>query len=1589
MPRREPISALVGGVGTAAARGYLRTIAAASRELATLTDDELLARCAAMLRTPKVTASAPDRWAGLGDLLGRELEKPDLTAMALAAELFSRFPPAGLDPGAGLYAEQLAAVVHLVRGSLVQMDTGEGKTFALMVAALVLLRTREKVYVVTANPYLATRDADTTSSFWSALGVPVGLALPEGYPDHSWPGWEAAVVYTTAEVLMFRRLEDDLESDAGKRRLRTAAAVLLDEADAILLEKVGSDFRLTRGVSPAFKDWREPLAIAAELTSDHVERLPDSLSVVLTAAGEQEVARLSGRPAGSGDRLGRLNDVELAYTALRVAVDGHDYKVRDGVVHPVDSATGWTDSYKTPSWLAPLEQHLGVQRRQIRTLTHILDGTSCLRGFAHLAGASGTLVEESLEYILQLNVSTVAIPPRRRRQEEKIPDTVFDTRERAENAIVRLVTGESPRRPVLVVTASTADAQRLAQRLERAVEPGVEVRYAAAETIAGERLFEAAGRPGVVIVSTRVAGRGVDIQLTAEARANDGALLVAMGHAEEARIDRQTLGRVGRGGDPYSAHFVNYFDDPYLSRLSLGALRPLVASMGDEGLGNNKLVAAAIVRDQRTRRRFRLQRFATATTCSVVDGEAYAFLARWRALLQADGDADHCGPAFVQEVAAAAANLLIPEDDGRVTEQAADTIVGRIRDLGLHHVDDRQLLTRLIGAPRASAVATTTDALREGLSLSVAGNEVANARRASDSPEHHVQQMIDDLVGRRTGRVLGRRSPTEPVGPDDLAELVRALADCCPLPTTWEALAGPAGSEREVTGEGLRAAVLAEVRRAYARREARVSALLSDPDGMRRLEREVLQDAVTGARRAAAPLRDSWFFAEDGGVRTFWRHRIEERTVAHLFSVRLKGEAAASNGEVDDAAVAAVLQRRSYGPVDLDSHIGVLARFNAPRPTRRIADETMSNLTDAYVSAAERRIYIERQKKQSALRYQYAYGALRRNLRTEYETHLVFALLANLAAADRPETLDDLFAARDHARYKAPPKLEVRWLIPPPPVVPVAPAPVEPVTPEELVAHFVDGLGELRPRHQMSRELLFPALNLILAAAPLPTLTAAENVTRAIESWMRSGLRAELGLPRRRRVDRQVGEFLDYLADSGLAARRPRGARAAGYAFVRRLSGRLANIRLLVAAAAGLGALVVAGVLATLVPTGTRTDWPLPLSIVERSISGGLVQAGSALGPGLFAITAAAVAAWVLRPGSDLRGAFPFERLLFGAALLGSALLVIPSASGGGFGWGSLGALAMLLLGGFVLRNLVWTLENTGQIRVVAGLLSASMTTTALVHLTELTGSRTPAVLFGATLLLALCTRRARRAVLAVQTVLSRQDRSGDDLVPSRRPVTARLSWQVFPFALFAAWLVDSSLRQLGGPYPVAVVIATLTYGAVLLAWGLRLSASATDEELWRRRLRSARQSMRSDRGQPVGLGPALTGIRRRLRLAELAVWSIVLVAAGAVSLALPPQVVPAPYGLVAVTLAAVTAELVTVFAASAAVVLMPSGGIFAEPARDGLVGDLSSDVHDVMRRWAKRFGVVLVLYLALKQVADVLGVWQVLKTIGRWISGP
>ncbi|CAB1117786.1 unnamed protein product [Ectocarpus sp. CCAP 1310/34] len=196
------------------------------------------------------------------------------------------------------YDVQLMGGLALHEGKLAEMATGEGKTLvATLPCYLNALAEKGTVLVVTANDYLARRDAETMGQVHRFLGLSVGLiqsTMPEAQRKEA---YSCDVTYATNQELGFDYLRDHLTvTKDGKVQTKDFFFCLVDEADSILIDEARTPLIISRSVDAPAQKFATSQKIASVLEKGvHYTVSEKEQSVVLTDKGYDDCDRILGK----------------------------------------------------------------------------------------------------------------------------------------------------------------------------------------------------------------------------------------------------------------------------------------------------------------------------------------------------------------------------------------------------------------------------------------------------------------------------------------------------------------------------------------------------------------------------------------------------------------------------------------------------------------------------------------------------------------------------------------------------------------------------------------------------------------------------------------------------------------------------------------------------------------------------------------------------------------------------------------------------------------------------------------------------------------------------------------------------------------------------------------------------------------------------------------------------------------------------------------------------------------------------------------------------------------------------------------------
>lgn len=464
--------------------------------------------------------------------------------------------------GQEMYDVQLRGALALARGSIAEMQTGEGKTLAAVPAISWLARERKGVHVMTVNDYLARRDAAWMGSIYRMLGLTVAHVQQGTAPVDRRAAYRADITYATQNEIGFDFLRDRLAMRLEDQVHRDFHAAVIDEADSILIDEARVPLVIAGGDSTDRALAHVADRIVRELfAGEHYTIDIGAHNVALTDAGIHVVE--------TALRCGNLfDDCNLAaHTAVQDALHAHallkrdvDYIVKNGAIEMVDEFKGRIAlERRWPAGLhTAVETKEGVTAKSQGQILGQITLQHLVGLYPMICGMTGTASTQSLEFAKVYGLNVEEIPTNLPVIRGDQADLVFPTKAEKEAAVIAEIRrAHASGQPVLVGTASVADSERLSAMLPDVPHEVLNARNDEREAA----IVAQAGQRGAITISTNMAGRGTDIRLGDGIAAIGGLYVIGTNKHESRRIDNQLRGRAGRQGDPGSSRFFVSLED--------------------------------------------------------------------------------------------------------------------------------------------------------------------------------------------------------------------------------------------------------------------------------------------------------------------------------------------------------------------------------------------------------------------------------------------------------------------------------------------------------------------------------------------------------------------------------------------------------------------------------------------------------------------------------------------------------------------------------------------------------------------------------------------------------------------------------------------------------------------------------------------------------------------------------------------------------------------------------------------------------------------------------------------------------------------
>ncbi len=508
-----------------------------------------------------------------------------------------------------IYKSQITGAVNLHFGNIIEMGTGEGKTYTAMIS-LYLNTFKGNCIVVTTNDYLTNRDYMLARKVFSKIKIQVGRILSTDNKEIRKQNYNKNICYCTPHELGFDYLRDkQVYSIKDKVLPKNLHYCIIDEIDNILLDEATMPLVISLSNPIDTKcDFEETYISLDNLFSEVengvdydilgqelVEVSYDGQSVNITDFCIDLIERRFGLVnLYTIENSNLLKQIDNYVVANYVLKDGRDYIVKDNQICLINKFTGRLSSSKQLS----NGLHQTLQKKEGLEITHRFtqrNSTNYYHLFSifnKISGMSGTILSHRDEMMEHYNKCVIKIEPNNASKRYDNDLRLYNTKQEKLTAIITSISDSILNgQPVLVGVNDEEDILRLSLALSK-----LKINYNLldADNIEEEiEIIKTAGIPSNITIATSIAGRGTDINLPRQSLRNGGLKVICYELSHSVRVDNQFKGRAGRQGEIGETEIYSCFDDNIFSgREEIENLRNRRTQSKDKNLGyiNNKSI---------------------------------------------------------------------------------------------------------------------------------------------------------------------------------------------------------------------------------------------------------------------------------------------------------------------------------------------------------------------------------------------------------------------------------------------------------------------------------------------------------------------------------------------------------------------------------------------------------------------------------------------------------------------------------------------------------------------------------------------------------------------------------------------------------------------------------------------------------------------------------------------------------------------------------------------------------------------------------------------------------------------------------------
>ena len=445
---------------------------------------------------------------------------------------------------------QILGGLAIWEGKIVEMKTGEGKTLAATLPAVLGAITGDGVHIITVNDYLAKRDTVWMGQVYYYLGLTVACVTQDGAfqydpfykldtpqqsvidkqrdkegsfrvfyeylkPINRKEAYLCDITYGTNSEFGFDYLRDNLVYSLSQKVQTGHSYAIIDEVDSILIDEARTPLIISMPDEEASSLYQLFAKLASNLKEEEDYTANDKEKAIsLTEQGMDRLEKMFQGNIFNEKGWILVHHLENALKALRHYKKDRDYIVKDGKIIIIDEFTGrlLPDRRYSGGLHQALEAKEKVPiQKESRTLATITI-QNYFRMYKKLSGMTGTALTSAEEFKKVYNLDVIAIPTNKPMIRKDLPDRIYRSLNGKMKALIEDVRDRHNKgQPILIGTPSVEKNELFAKYLRNAGLP-FEMLNAKNHEKEGEVIAQA-GRLGAITLATNLAGRGVDIIL--------------------------------------------------------------------------------------------------------------------------------------------------------------------------------------------------------------------------------------------------------------------------------------------------------------------------------------------------------------------------------------------------------------------------------------------------------------------------------------------------------------------------------------------------------------------------------------------------------------------------------------------------------------------------------------------------------------------------------------------------------------------------------------------------------------------------------------------------------------------------------------------------------------------------------------------------------------------------------------------------------------------------------------------------------------------------------------------------------------------